>query len=157
MRLFLLLLICNVCYAGEGTFLKYNVNAHPIHLTDVKGLALGYQHEISLFETKLEGGFWNDSSGRSGAKGSGFGQVAIGVEPEAGSFYLNFFQGLGFITTPDSQLGGMFQFFESMGFGIRDQKSKVSVGPTYTHISSAGLEHPNEGRDLMGIQIMIPW
>jgi hypothetical protein len=142
---------------AEGTFLKYSVNAHTEDVAAQKGLSLGYQDELAFLEKKWEIGFWSDHSGRDGAKSSAFGSYSIGVEPTAGALYVNFFQGVGLISSPDTVLGGPAQFFEDFGFGIRDQKTKVSIGFQYKHISSAGIFKPNQGRDTLGLQIMIPW
>lgn len=53
--------------------------------------------------------------------------------------------GPGFITQRDSYLGGYYQFIEDVSIGIKDQFNLFGVG--YQHISSAGLETPNRGRD----------
>jgi len=151
-----LLLLSTSANAAEGTFFKYMVSATGKPSTQ-KGLALGYQSEFSILETKLEGGFWTDQSGRPGAKGSAYGSASIGIEPTAGALYVNFFQGIAGITGKDTVLGGPVQFVEDLGIGIRDQKTKTSIGLHYKHMSSAGIFKPNLGRDFIGIQVMLPW
>lgn len=155
--LLFLMLFPKQSLGSEGTFVKYSVNAHIDKVAQEKGLSLGYQDELLFLEKKWELGFWSDQSHDPGAKSGGFGSYSIGVEPMWESFYVNFFQGIGIITSPDSVLGGPFQFFEDLGFGIRDKRTSVSLGFQYKHISSAGIYNPNYGRDTMGIQIMIPW
>jgi hypothetical protein len=142
--------------ASEGSFLKYSVSASDKFATQ-KGLSFGYQEEILFLDVKWEAGFWADNSGRQGAKSSAFGSYSVGLEPTVGSFYVNFFQGVGLITHPDTVLGGPFQFFEDIGLGIRDLERGISIGLQYKHISSAGIFQPNLGRDTFGIQLMIPW
>ena len=143
--------------ASEGTFFKYMVNADSSKVASQKGLSLGYQDEFLFLETKWELGLIADNSNRAGAKSSGFGSYSIGVEPHWQSFYINFFQGIAAITCPDTVLGGPLQFVEDFGFGIRDTKKGTAIGFNYKHISSAGIFQPNQGRDLVGLQIMIPW
>lgn len=144
--------------SAEGTFVKYSVNAQSSGLAAQKGLSFGHQDEFLFFlEKKWEAGFWADNSHVEGAKSGGFGSYSIGVEPMYESLYVNFFQGVGFITHPDTVLGGPFQFFEDFGIGIRDRSRGISLGLQYKHISSAGIYLPNHGRDTFGIQVMIPW
>lgn len=144
--------------ATEGSFVKYSVNAHSDKIAQQKGLSFGHQDEFLFFlDKKWEVGAFFDNSNRPGAKSSAYGSYSVGLEPTAGAFYVNFFQGVGLISCPDTVLGGPFQFFEDMGFGIRDQDRGVSIGLHYKHISSAGIFNPNLGRDMMGVQLMIPW
>lgn len=143
-------------FAGEGTFLKYSVSATD-KISSQKGLSFGYQSEFLFLDTKWETGFWSDQSDRPGAKSSAFGYYSVGVEPTYQGLYVNFFQGVGAITHPDSVLGGPFQFFEDFGFGIKDRKRKTALGFQYRHVSSAGIFRPNKGRDMFGIQVRIPW
>lgn len=140
--------------AGEGTLFKYFVSAAEDRIAN-KGLSVGYQSEHGWLQTKLEGGFWADT--RPGTRSSAFGFAGIGVEPQSGPIYLNFFQSIGGITHTDNQLGGNFQFMEEFGIGFRDPVNLTAIGFFYRHISNAGLVQPNRGRDYLGIQIMIPW
>lgn len=142
-------------YADE-TFLKYYVSTVGSP-SESKGLSFGRQSELWIFEGKWEAGFYTDNTNRPGAEGSAYGFVGIGIEPTAGSFYVNFFQSVGGITNPDSVLGGHFQFQEEVGFGIKDQEKGVSFGPFYKHISSAGINRPNKGRDFVGFQVRLPF
>lgn len=151
----LMLLLSNTANAAEGLLLKYMVN--PTHPSMEKGLAVGRQTEFSVLEVKTEGGFWIDNTKKPGAKSSAFIQGSLGVEPTAGAFYANVFQGIAAISSPDSVLGGPVQFVEEAGVGIRDKDKFVGVGIFYKHISSAGIFKPNLGRDFFGIQVFIPW
>lgn len=141
---------------ADSVFGKYMVSAKG-PFTYQKGLDIGQQVSFDMFILKGEGGFWVDNSDRPGATGSGFLQTSIGIEPTAGPIYANFFQGVALITHPDTVLGGNGQFVEDVGLGIRDQKTHEAIGIFYKHISSAGLERPNLGRDFIGLQISIPW
>lgn len=156
-RLILMLFMANTTYAGEGTFVKYMVSATGDY-QDQKGLAIGKQSEWYFLDTKLEGGYIFDNHRQpTGTKDTAFGLASIGLEPTAGPLYIHFFQGAGLISTPDSLLGGRFQFFEDVGVGLRDQEKDISVGLHYKHISSAGLYKPNKGRDMIGFQLMVPF
>lgn len=144
-------------FAGEGSFVKYMVSATG-NFQDQKGLSLGKQDEYYFIDTKLEAGYIFDNHRQpSGTKDTAFGSASVGLEPMAGPIYLHFFQGVGLISTPDSLLGGRFQFFEDVGIGFRDQEKDIAVGFHYKHISSAGIYKPNKGRDMFGFQLMIPF
>lgn len=142
--------------AAEGYFVKYMVSAKGEPSVQ-KGISIGRQGEFSIFATKTEGGFWVDNTNRQGATGSAFFSGSIGVEPRAGSLYVNLFQGVAVISSPDTVLGGPLQFVEDFGIGIRDKETETAVGFFYKHVSSAGIFKPNLGRDFMGLQVMIPW
>jgi hypothetical protein len=144
---------------SEGTYFKYMVNANSSvgDFSVMKGLALGYQSSALFLATRLEAGAYADQSNRKGARSSGFGFAGIGVQPEYGPLYVNFFQYVGLIGSPDTVLGGLFQFSEEAGIGIKDERNGTSVGLFYKHISNAGISSPNFGRDFVGIQAMIPW
>jgi hypothetical protein len=143
-------------FAEEGYFLKYIVSAKG-NPSSQKGVALGHQDDFSIFQTRYEGGFWIDNTEKQGAKSSAYISGLLGVEPSAGSVYVNLFQGIAAISCPDEVLGGPLQFVEEVGIGIRDQEKKVAVGLFYKHFSSAGIFMPNLGRDFIGVQVMIPW
>lgn len=152
----LLMLLSTPALAAEGYFGKYMVSATG-EASSQKGLSFGRQSEWSIFETKTEGGFWVDNTGRQGAEGSTFLSYSVGIEPRWGALYLNVFQGVAVLSNKDTVLGGHFQFVEDVGLGIRDQEKGTAVGVFYKHISSAGIYKPNVGRDFLGVQVMIPW
>ena len=152
----ILMLLSSPAIAAEGYFGKYMVSAVESP-TYQKGLSIGRQSEWSVFETKTEGGFWVDNSKRPGAKCSAFISYSLGIEPRAGAFYVNMFQGVAALSNTDTVLGGHLQFVEDVGLGVRDQEKNVAIGLFYKHISSAGIFLPNYGRDFVGVQVMIPW
>lgn len=148
------LLLCLQANAEDKFLLKYHVNAVD-GVSSVKGLSLAKQSSWYMLETKTELGGWFDT--RPGAKSGAFGFYGVGVQPEAGAFYVNFFQSVGLISSPDAYLGGHFQFCEEVGLGIKDQDKGSMVGLFYKHISSAGIYKPNKGRDMIGIQVGLSW
>lgn len=143
---------------SEGTYFKYMVNANSSigDFSAMKGLGVGYQSSAWFLATRLEAGAYTDQSKRGGVRSSGFGFAGIGVQPEYGPLYVNFFQYVGLIGSPDTVLGGLFQFSEEVGIGIKDERNGTSVGLFYKHISNAGISLPNIGRDFAGVQVMIP-
>lgn len=149
-----LLLLSTEAIAYDGTLFKYLVNANTPYTT-VKSLSIAKQSEFTIFETKYELGAIFDQ--RSGAKTMGFGMGGIGIEPRAGALYVNFFQNIALMSSTDAYLGSLYQFSEQLGLGIKDKNTQVGIGLTYTHISNAGIVTPNKGKDLMGIQVSIPW
>lgn len=108
-------------------------------------LGLSYQFEV---------GGWVDIRG-NGRKSSGYGAYQIGVETD-GPTFARVMTGPALITTPDVYLGGAFQFTEDFFLGLRGD-NRNTVGLLYKHISSAGIEQPNVGRDLAGVQVSIPF
>lgn len=79
------------------------------------------------------------------------GSVRAGVKVDIGSVYATATTGPGYISQRDGYLGGYFQFVENAVVGIQDQFGTFGIG--YQHISSAGLEHPNKGRDYIFMQV----
>lgn len=155
--LYLLLFIGNIVRADTyatgmlGAFStesgsKANNKFVNVGYRDYLGFGLTEQYEI--------GGWW-DASG-NGRKGSIYGAYQLGLEVD--SFLLaRFMVGPAFITSPDSYLGGAFpQFTEDLFFGLQG-KNGNTLGVKYKHFSSAGIYQPNMGRDLLGVEISIPW
>ena len=65
---------------------------------------------------------------------------------------VSIFTGPALISIPDSYLGGPFQFMSDVHWGVQDMDLNY-IGVYYRHISSAGLETPNVGRDIVGLEI----
>lgn len=106
------------------------------------------QHAIGPIHTAYEGGLWTDTGSSQGRRSSAFALGQIGVKPGAErGLYGSAFLGIAGITHPDSQLGGVGQFSENFGLGIRDGSSFIGVD--YRHLSSAGIFKPNKGRDFL--------
>jgi len=141
--------------AYDEVFIKYNVNVANGSVADAKALGFGYVTDLSVFKVKYEAGHIFDH--RRGAKDSYFGFVGLGIQPEFGPVFINFFQNIGGITTIDKYLGGHFQFNEELGLGVKDQRTKVAMSLFYSHISNAGIRQPNMGKDFGGLKITLPW
>lgn len=112
-----------------------------------KSKAFGLRRESELelgFADAYEVGGYTDS--RDDHKAAAMVKAQLGVRPgmEEGLFG-KAFVGPCLISVRDKALGGYFQFCEDVGVGIRDQQTFIDVD--YQHISSAGLESPNMGRD----------
>lgn len=142
--------------ASDEVFVKYNVNVANGSVADAKALGVGYVTDLNnIFKIKYEVGHIFDH--RRGAKDSYFGFVGLGIQPEFGPVFINFFQNIGGITTIDKYLGGRFQFNEELGLGVKDQRTKVAISMFYSHISNAGLVQPNMGKDFGGLKFVLPW
>lgn len=117
---------------------------------------LGLQEEIwSPFQERFNLGGWIDdrSPGYSSAAFMGY---QIGFEVTNDVLQGSVWTGPTMLTSTDQMLGGIFQFNETIFFGIVD-KDKNSIGIAYNHFSSAGLETPNLGRDYLGLEIKCPF
>jgi len=143
-----------VCHADD-VFVDAGIGAFRTAGDDAVGtkfLKLGVQEDLwEGFKQRFNGGFWLDSQGQ-GRSSSGFAGYQWGFEVDNDVFQSSVFAGPTLITSPDSYLGGIFQFNESLFFGIKDRFDN-SIGMFYNHFSSAGIENPNKGRDFMGVEI----
>lgn len=143
----IIILFCPRLTLATDASVKFGLGMINSKLTSqVKPFSLREEIPVvwSIKEAK-EIGMWSDTGKNQGRTSSGFGQYELGVKPESDHFYVKAFYGLALITSPDSQLGGIIQFGGDAGFGFQDKLS--FVGLNYKHISSAGLEMPNKGRD----------
>lgn len=120
-----------------------------------KALFLAYQAPItSQFIYQYEGGFWADNGG-NGRKSGGLTGLSGGVNVSAGYVFLQALTGPAYLTTTDSILGGHLQFNNDLAIGVRDPKTRNSIGVAYKHISSAGLSEPNRGRDFIMFRVSV--
>lgn len=70
--------------------------------------------------------------------------------------YASVFFGPANISQPDSKLSGHLQFHATFGFGVKDASTGCGLGLAWVHLSNAGIEQPNLGRDLITLQLSIP-
>lgn len=75
----------------------------------------------------------------------------IGVKVNKESYFATAVWGPAYLSQTDQDLGGHFQFMQNLTLGIQDYYSTIGVG--YQHISSAGIEKPNRGKDNIYIRI----
>lgn len=140
--------------------IKYgsNVPSESERIGRTKAIFISYQDVMfGPLIHQFEAGTWFDNSGIEGRKSSGLLGYSLGVNANAGSFFAQALVGPSFITATDSNLGGPLQFNNDFGFGIKDQHTGGSIGITYKHVSSAGLELPNKGRDFIMFRVGVPW
>ena len=116
-------------------------------LTQVKTFAINYSEGHTL-RTKYEVGLYTDPRRGDGRKTSGYASASIGIRPQLKGLLVESFWGLGAITSPDTNLGGAFNFFHSISIGVIDNQYN-SIAFSYKHISSAGIYSPNIGRDFI--------
>ena len=155
----LILLICSPDLAWADAVAKYGVMIPKEceSLSATKAVFVSKQSSLGgPFIKQLEVGGWDDTDGR-GRKSSGMASASAGLNVNAGYIFAQALVGPAIISTPDKLLGGRFQFNNDFALGLRDPKTGASIGAAYKHISSAGLEHPNEGRDFILFRVGIPW
>lgn len=122
------------------------------HTPFERTVAVGYQFAWGDFFVRPEAGYFLDISGKG--KSSFWAAPLIGVRalsnvgPE-----LHVAIGPGYLQNPDEILGGHFQFSLDGGIGISD--GTTYIGLAWKHLSSAGLEMPNQGRDFLVIQLRL--
>jgi len=146
--------------AHADSFFKYGVgvfNSAKDSKAETKVFSLGYSEKFfQAMMYQLEAGAWIDNRKDLDRKSSGFGFGSIGLDVQTGAFYIQALWGAGLITCTDSMLGGPFQFNTDLGIGLRDSNG-YSIGIGYKHISSAGIELPNKGRDFMMMRLAVPF
>jgi len=136
-----------VLNAGIGVF-----NSGKNSLSETKTVALGIQEDLwQALKQKFTVGGWLDDAG-NGKKNSAFVSGQLGFEVNNNGLVGSVFSGPTLISTPDVLLGGRFQFMDDVHLGIQDHFNNY-IGVFYRHLSSAGLEMPNIGRDLVGLEI----
>lgn len=154
--LFLLLLICSTAYAqddqivldgGLGVF-----NSATKGLSETKMLTLGLQEDVwgPLKDRFIVGG-WLDNSGNN-KRNSALASYQLGFEVNRDGLIGGIFSGPTAISTTDELLGGHFQFMDDIHFGMEDKQGNY-IGIIYRHLSSAGIEMPNIGRDVIGLEL----
>lgn len=113
-------------------------------------VAVGYEHRfpIGVF-VRPEVGYFLDISGQY--KSSFWAAPLVGVTAvsQVGPS-LHLAVGPGYLQNPDEILGGHFQFSLEGGIGLTDKN--FFVGMVWKHLSSGGINMPNNGRDFICVQ-----
>lgn len=128
------------------------LNSGKKSLSETKMLTLGIQGDLigPLKDRAVIGG-WLDNSGK-GRTGSAVTSGQLGFEVNSGGLVAGIFTGPALISNPDVLLGGPFQFMDDLHIGIQD-RSGYYIGLMYRHLSSAGIETPNIGRDIVSLEL----
>jgi len=123
--------------------------------SSMKFLSFGIQEDLwDCLKMRGNGGGWIDNS--AGASSSGFFSGQLGFEVDSGSLTGDAFFGPGMVTQTDSVLGGPFQFESSLELTFHDI-NRNGIGVFFRHFSSAGFEMPNQGRDVLGLELKFPF
>lgn len=152
-------LLCNVCLADEG-FLGFGLGAFNTAKGGPGSVKLGQiGHRLDLIEgiywqNKIGG--WGQGENQYGMKSSAYASSGLGMRVDLTPVEFRAGYGLGLITVPDAYLGGPFQFNGEVYLGLRDKKGN-GFGVKYEHISSAGIEMPNQGRDFYVLELSQRW
>ena len=146
--------------ARDDVFLELGLGSFSTEgksVSQVKFGKVGVQEELwDSFKHRLNAGVWLDNRG-VGHTNSAFTSYQLGFDVQNSLLEMAIFSGPALISSTDTSLGGYFQFNETLYFGIRDPRSNNSIGVSYNHFSSAGLESPNQGRDFIGLEIKFPF
>lgn len=145
--------------ANADTVFKYGLQKPKKDegLGTTKSLFVSYQDRfVGPLIEQYEFGYWGDSAG-GGRRSSFLGSYSLGVNVNAGYMFFQSLIGPSLISAPDTLLGGPFQFNNDIAIGVKDPQMGTSFGVSYKHVSSAGLESPNAGRDFIMFRIGIPW
>lgn len=119
-----------------------------------RAASLGYEHAFSngLF-IRPEAGWFMDNSGHGVSSPWLAPLVGVRSQSTVGPT-LHFAMGPGYLHNPDSVLGGHFQFSLEGGASLVDRN--FGIGVVWKHLSSAGINMPNRGRDFIALQVHVP-
>ncbi len=119
-----------------------------------RAASLGYEYTFSngLF-VRPEAGWFMDNSGHGVSSPWLAPLVGVRSQSTVGPA-LHFAIGPGYLHNPDSVLGGHFQFSLEGGASLVDRN--FGIGVVWKHLSSAGINMPNRGRDLIALQLSVP-
>lgn len=156
----LLIIACTVMLITEDSYADDLIldggvgilNSGKRSLSETKMLTLGLQGDVvgPLKGRGVVGGYLDNAGhGRSNSAVVG-GQ--LGFEVNRDGLVAGIFTGPALISNPDVLLGGPFQFIDDLHLGIQD-KSGYYIGIMYRHLSSAGIETPNIGLDVVGLEL----
>lgn len=153
-------LFCTMARADEA-FMGFGVGvagSAKYHTGEVKVGDVGLRDEIYRgIYWQSQVGFFGDGSGDPHRNSSGYVSGGLGMLIDLKPIEMRAGYSIAAITTPDSYLGGRFpQFLGEAYVGVRDHRGN-GMGLAYTHISSAGLVTPNQGRDFVILQLSQQW
>ena len=158
-KLLLALLFLIPSVAHGDSFFRYGVgvfDSAQYGRAETKSFSLGYEEQwFGPIIRQMEAGLFADEGG-NGRKSSGYANYSIGVEANPGYLVMRSLWGVGAISTPDSMLGGWFEFNQDLLVGVKDDKGNM-IGLDYKHMSSAGIYDPNKGRDFLLVHVEIPF
>ena len=121
-----LITLISQAYATETSF-KYGMGLIEQRPTgSAKTFTIERNDSILLYDDlryNYQLGVNPDSGKQYGRKTSGMIATQLGVRPRSGNTYIEGYWGPCLITSPDSQLGGPFQFKMDAGIGVIDENS----------------------------------
>jgi hypothetical protein len=136
---------------GVGVF-----NSGKSSLSETKMVTLGLQEDLwGPLKDRFVVGGWLDNAG-NGKSGSALLSYQIGFEVNENGLVGAVFTGPTLITETDSLLGDHFEFMDDLHLGIQDRDSNY-IGIMYRHLSDAGISSVNIGRDIIGLELRVPF
>lgn len=159
-RFLFILLIGTTAFANQDQILVGGgvgvFNSGKSGLSETKVLTLGVQEDLyGPLKQRANVGGWLDRVG-NGRKSSALVSGQLGFEVQNGGWVGSVFSGPAIISNTDSYLGGHFQFMDDLHLGLQDRDGNY-IGVMYRHLSSAGIEMPNVGRDFMCLELRFPF
>lgn len=157
--LFLMCILVSSAHADEA-FTGFGLGAFNTAKGGPGSVKIGQiGHRFDLIEgfywqNKL--GFWGQGANDYGMKSSAYIASGIGFRVDLAPVEFHSGYSLGLISVPDSYLGGPFQFNGEVYIGLRGKYGN-GFGLKYEHISSAGIEMPNQGRDFFILELSQRW
>jgi hypothetical protein len=148
------LLIPLLIASSSNIYLQYGAGMYDVkHPHDSQFFSLELSNEVlpSVRLVSETGLYTRLQTGEQGRRGSAFFDTGIGIRPKlTGDVFVESYWCIGAITAPDSNLGGVFNFFNTTRLGVIG-KDGIGLSVWFKHISSAGINSPNKGREWLGL------
>jgi hypothetical protein len=155
-KLFILFLLMVSCTASADIVLSVGVGKGITREAGTpfeRAVALGYEHRFKQgFFVRPEVGYFMDNSGQGLSSFWAGPLIGVAAVSTVGPT-LHLAIGPSYLHHPDQILGGHFQFSLEGGISLLDDN--FSIGLYWKHLSSAGFEMPNKGRDFIVAQVRI--
>lgn len=155
--LWLFLLMPSWVYAGnyDSVYLKLGGALNQPTLLTNKLVSFGIQHEAFwVFDYQIESGAFTDTQNVY-ISPTFFLGPSIGVSIVRSAFYVKVFFGPALVSHTDEHLSTPYEFHTDLQLGFKDYRG-VGIGLGYKHLSNAGIQGPNIGRDFLYFQISLP-
>lgn len=154
---FILFIMGTQLAKAEEVYVSYGLGAFKSAenvVSETKITNAGVRLKIySPWEWQIKLGGWLDGSGNPTRKSSFYTSTGPQYVINAGPVVIRNGIGLAYISNPDSYLGGRFPQFDLEVYVGLKNKTGSAIGFQLEHLSSAGINKPNIGRDFFVLQL----
>jgi hypothetical protein len=151
MKYLLALIVClsHTNVWSDNTFIKAGGTLNGPSYTTAKMLTFGREGPLlGVFDYQAELGYFGDSVSQTHSL---LGGASLGISIVKPDYYVKVFFGPAFITATDYRLSSVYEFNTDVQIGFIDKNKSIGIG--IKHISNAGLQSPNLGRDFLYLKV----